>query len=173
MPTSNEIENIDFINSQESSPPKADQILNEEDLISHFISLIPDERTYSIRGTTRSRKESKEKIEEANKTAEDKIIDAYVKSENAKLAQQKPIAIFVLIIFTIQLFAFNGLMFFIVFRGLRNIEASNFLEIIDFLKYYVGAVVVELIALVTIIVKGSFTLKANSIVEQIMKRKNK
>ena len=39
MPTSNEIENIDFINSQESSPPKADQILNEEDLISHFISL--------------------------------------------------------------------------------------------------------------------------------------
>ena len=144
-----------------------------EEIIEQFVSFFPKSLQLDISDTKKSKKKSEEKINNANESIEEKIVDAFVASEEQKTSRQKPIANYVLIIFAMQLIAFNLIMFFIVYKTINHFETHNFLEIIEFLKYYVGAVVVELIALVTIIVKGSFTLKSNSIVEQIVKRKNK
>ncbi len=140
-------------------------------LVSELLSLMPSIPTYDFVGDNLPQKTFKDKIDDANKSVEDKIVDAYVKAETAKLKQQKPIAIFVLVIFLLQLGAFNTIMFFVVLKAITVFESTNFISVIDFLKYYVGAVVIELIALVTIIVKGSYSLNTNKIVEKIINRK--
>lgn len=113
---------------------------------------------------------SKEKeIDDANKAAK-AIIKSYEKSENNRLGQQKPILLGVTGALAVQLLFFNILMFIIVIKSFQNFQAESFSLLLEFLKYYIGAVVLELIGLMAVIIKSAFSQNPSQAIKKLIER---
>lgn len=141
----------------------------ENEIIEQLKKKVPNSAQFDIEDATTP----KVKIINANVSAEDKIMEIFINSEQQKALRQKPITKYILWIFAIQLLVFNAIIFFIVKKALGHFTTSNFVEIINLLKYYVGAVIVELLSLVAVIINSSFNLKTNTIIKDIIKHKQK
>lgn len=106
-----------------------------------------------------------DKIEEANedtsdllrKSAIEKIIEAYTKAETERSGRQTPLFQCIRWITVVQLIAFNLI---IAVTGICSF-LSNDNEVItlffEICKYYIGAIIVELIGMLAFIMKGTFS----------------
>lgn len=105
-----------------------------------------------------------DKVEEYNR----KLINAYIKGETFHLKGQKPVGIIIAIAVGLQLIAFNVLIYIV---ALSNYDFETLKIILDFMKYYVGAVVVEMLGLCLIVVRGVFSMSIGKVVKQILANK--
>ena len=110
-----------------------------------------------IGDTLFSEKSAEEKIFEANNKAREALLGSYIKEEGLRQQRQKPITIAIIILLSVQLILFNVLIFILVLNGAKTIESEIFSHLLDFLKYYIGAVVVELLGLIATITANTFS----------------
>ncbi len=113
---------------------------------------------------------SDKKVEEFNDELKNQVIKSFVKGENQRLSLQKPISNWIFIIFSVQLVVFNFIIFYLILRYLPNSNAETLKLLLGFLKYYIGAVVVEIIGFISIVLKSTFSFNTNKIVENIFKK---
>lgn len=97
------------------------------------------------------------------------IIETYLNGEISHLQQQKPIAIIIALATLLQLIAFNVLIYLII---LKFNDKATLSILLDFMKYYTGAVIIEMLGMCLIIVKGVYSISLNKMVEHILKSKN-
>lgn len=148
-------------------PPKQSDF--KEEIIKELLGEIPDTIKIDI-----PREISAEgKIDSFNEVAGQALVDAYTKSEEFRLGRQKPIMISVLIVLSVQLVAFNTLIFILLFKSIPIVSVQHqlFVELLDFLKYYIGAVIVELIGLMIIITKNTFSIHLDKTIEKLVSMK--
>ena len=131
-----------------------------DDLYNLLFSKIPDELKVQVKET----EDNADKINEYN----NKILQAYIDSENQHLEQQKPVAIIIAVVLGIQLVLFNILIYIVT---LKNLDIQTRTLLLDFLKYYIGAVIVEMLGMCLIIVRGIYTLSIGKMAEHIIKKK--
>ena len=140
-----------------------------QEVLSKLTTKIPDTPKYDIPDNIPATK----KITGANEKAKQALVNSFNKSEKSRIDLQKPLFFVVLGSFAVQLLAFNIIIGVLVFRGTGNIEVTKinldvFSELLNFLRYYIGAVVVEIIGLTTIIVKNAFSLHSNQMMSKLL-----
>lgn len=108
-------------------------------------------------------KPATKKVSEYNKD----IIETYLKGEDTHLKQQKPVGIIIAIAVGLQLIAFNVLIFTIV---LQNYDIETLRILLDFMKYYTGAVIIEMLGMCWLVVKGVYSVSIGKMVEHILKK---
>lgn len=116
------------------------------------------------------KKTSDKEVEKFNEELKQPIIDSFIKGEDQRLSLQKPVSNWVFIIFSVQLLAFNFIIFYLIFKYLPGLNDISFSYLLDFLKYYIGAVIVEIIGFISIILKSTFSFNTKKIVENIFKK---
>ena len=131
-----------------------------EAIYSLLVSKIPKERKVQVKET----EDNSDKINGYNS----KILEAYIDSENQHLEQQKPVAIIIAAVLGIQLVVFNILIYIVT---LKDFDLQTRTLLLDFMKYYIGAVIVEMLGMCLIIVRGIYTLSIGKIAEHIVKKK--
>lgn len=115
-------------------------------------------------------KTSDKTVEELNDELKNQVIKSFVKGENQRLSLQKPISNWVFIIFSIQLVIFNFIIFYLILKYLPNLNEESLKLLLDFLKYYIGAVVVEIIGFISIVLKSTFSFNTKKIIENMFKK---
>lgn len=108
-------------------------------------------------------------VKEHNKMM-DNIIQSYIKSENQHITLQRPVAIFLGILLLIQLLAFNTLVYFIL---ISRSDLEYLTLVLDFLKYYISVVIVEILGMCLIVVKNIYKLSIGKMTEKIINDRNK
>lgn len=96
-------------------------------------------------------------IKQANDRTQESILGFIAKSEDARLKRQNPVLYIVLFLVLLQLVVFNGLIIFVIYTALKNQTYGDLSLILEFLKYYIGAVLVEMIGMIVFITKSTFT----------------
>lgn len=96
-------------------------------------------------------------IKQANDRTQESILGFIAKSEDARLKRQNPVLYIVLLLVLLQLVVFNGLIIFVIYTALKNQTYGDLSLILEFLKYYIGAVLVEMIGMIVFITKSTFT----------------
>ena len=136
--------------------------LNSEldELIDLLSSKIPDEPKVQIKRTV----SNADKVNEYNND----ILRAYIKSEEQHLKQQKPVAIIIAVVLGIQLVLFNVLIYLV---ALKDFDIETRTLLLNFMKYYIGAVIVEMLSMCWIVVRGVYTLSIGKMAEHIIKKK--
>lgn len=119
----------------------------------------------------KQRPSSNKTIQEINENALSILMGVLSSSEEARIKQQKPLQISLLVFVGIQLIFFNGIICALVVYFFRLNDQSIIGHILDFLKYYVGAVLVELIGMIMFITKSTFTSPAQDIIKGFFSRK--
>lgn len=109
-----------------------------------------------------------EKINEANERIRKELLKIYAEEERLRQKRQKPIMISVMVLLFVQLVCFNVLMFILVLDSAKTIEIEVFRLLLDFLKYYIGAVVVELIGLIVTITANTFSSHLSKNISKIL-----
>ncbi len=109
-----------------------------------------------------------EKINEANERIRKELLKIYAEEEKLRQKRQKPIMISVMVLLFVQLVCFNVLMFILVLDSAKTIEIEVFRLLLDFLKYYIGAVVVELIGLIVTITANTFSSHLSKNISKIL-----
>lgn len=121
--------------------------------------------------------ESDRIIKQANDkaiNAQSSIIGLITESERSRLEKQKPVLSWVIAFVGSQLFVFNALIAFtIIFSAIKNPNNENFLIIFEFLKYYIGAVLLELIGMIVFITKSTFTSSTKEMLNIVKSWPNK
>lgn len=112
-----------------------------------------------------------DKVNKANQEAQDKLIDAYAQVINQQLILQRPLSAWIIVLFGLQLLILNGIIVFLIVICMKNDATLPIL--LDFLKYYIGAVVVELLGLVAIIIKSTFSSSLPKIIEKVISSNKK
>lgn len=115
-------------------------------------------------------KTSDKKVDELNDELKNQVIKSFINGENQRLSLQKPISNWVFIIFSVQLVVFNFIIFYLIFKYLPNLNEESLKLLLDFLKYYIGAVIVEIIGFISIVLKSTFSFNTKKIVENIFKK---
>lgn len=98
------------------------------------------------------------------------IIKVYLDIQNEHLKQQKTVGLITALAVVAQLVAFNILIFLVV---LLNFDFQTKSLLLEFMKYYIGAVIVEMLGLCYFIVRCVYTTNIEKIAEHIVKQKNK
>lgn len=96
-------------------------------------------------------------IKQANNQTLESILGFISKSEDARIKRQNPVLYVVLVLTLLQLIVFNGLIAFVIYSAVKTPTAGNLPIILEFLKYYIGAVLVEMIGMIVFITKSTFT----------------
>lgn len=109
-------------------------------------------------------KTNKKKITEYNKA----VIQTYLESEATHLEQQKPVGVIIAISVIIQLIAFNVLIYLVVL-GSHDLEKTQIL--LDFMKYYIGAVIAEMLAMCWFVIRGIYSGSIKKMAEHILSKK--
>lgn len=120
-----------------------------------------------------------EEIDDINAKAESamvdsraKLINLYIDCEKERLNQQKPLLESVIKLTKTLIWLFNiviGLITVaVIILCFVQSDTSILQNLFDFLKYYVGAVVIELIGMLIFIVKGVFSTNYNKIMESVL-----
>lgn len=101
-----------------------------------------------------------------------KLINLYIDCEKERLNQQKPLLESVIKLTKTLIWLFNiviGLITVsVIILCFVQSDTSILQSLFDFLKYYVGAVLVELIGMLIFIVKGVFSSNYNKIMESVL-----
>lgn len=97
--------------------------------------------------------------------AQSSILALIADSEKARLEKQKPVLYWVIVFVGSQLFVFNAIIAFVIWSAATNSSNENFALIFEFLKYYIGAVLVELIGMIVFITQSTF----KSVTKQMLK----
>jgi len=90
------------------------------------------------------------------------------KGEQAHLKGQKTVSIIIAIVVGLQLIAFNVLIYIV---SLGIYDPTRLELLLDFMKYYTGAVIVEMLGLCLVIVRGVFSMSLGKMVEHILRKK--
>ncbi len=146
-------------NIEEEKNTSADELFLES-LYDLLRSEIPDDLEVDVEEP----KSALEKVNEHNKD----IINTYLQGEIQHLQQQKAVAIIVSCIVGIQLIAFNVLIYFVV---LDNFDFQTRTLLLEFMKYYVGAVILEMLGMCLIIIRSIYTMSIGKMAEHIIKGK--
>ena len=123
---------------------------------------------------THQKKETKKKISSANEKVAKDVMRIFSDSEEIRLNLQKPIFKAVIFLFALQIIIFNAIIIYLVYKvigcGMCSIKSTPelFIALLDFLKYYIGAVVVEIIGLVAVIIKSTFSLHPSKLVSELL-----
>lgn len=124
--------------------------------------IVPGDLKYSlpdgptIEKTERLIQEHNDKMLLILKDAELVAVWAFVKNEVERTKRQKPL-LFIVAGFTfLQLLAFNLVVAVCAWRIISTAELDIIAQVIDLVRYYIGATVVELIAMLLYIVTGTF-----------------
>lgn len=116
---------------------------------------------------------SEQSIEDINTKAENSLLKILDKSETERLKQQKPRRNCLLFFVGVQLFAFNGVIIYMVYRMCEKLDAQIITSILDFCKYYIGAVFLELIGMIWFITRSTFTSTSKDIIKGFIDRISK
>lgn len=108
-------------------------------------------------------------VKEHNKMMNN-IIQSYINSEDQHITLQRPVAIFLGILLLIQLLAFNTLVYFIL---ISRSDLEYLTLVLDFLKYYISVVIVEILGMCLIVVKNIYKLSIGKMTEKIINDRNK
>lgn len=125
-----------------------------------------------------------EEIDDVNAKAESamvdshtKLINLYIDCEKKRLEQQKPLLESVIKLTKTLIWLFNVVIGLITISVIVlcfvHSDTSILQSLFNFLKYYVGAVLVELIGMLIFIVKGVFSSNYNKIMESVLKPDSK
>lgn len=117
-------------------------------------------------------KDSGRTIDEINSQAVTSLIGILEKNEKERLEQQKPLRNCLLFFVGLQLLFFNGIIVYMMVH-LGNAEGVNPSELLDFLKFYMGGALAELIAMIFFITRSTFASTGQDIVKGLMGRLSK
>lgn len=116
---------------------------------------------------------SEQQINKMNMAAQTSLLEILSQNEQERLKQQNPLRTWLLILVSGQMVAFNVIMGYMVYRVCSNLTSEIIADILDFFKYFIGAVLVELIGMVWFITKSTFTSTARDIVKGLFDRLSK
>lgn len=112
------------------------------------------------------------KAESAMVDSRAKLVNLYIACEQQRLSQQEPLLKLVISLNKTLIWLFNiviGVVTLAVLALCFIRSDTNILDsLFDFLKYYIGAVVVELIGMLFFIVRGVFSSNFNKIMENVL-----
>ena len=158
---------------QEENPVPAEGLnvngFDFQPVIERLIKEIPSTPTIDLP----KEQSAENKIDSFNENAKQAIVDAYSRSESLRLDRQKPMMVAIVIMLGVQLCAFNAVIFILLYKSFSVISSNSdlFAELLDFLKYYVGAVIVELVGLMLIVTKNTFSLHLGKMVDKLIASK--
>ena len=136
------------------------------ELLEPLIGQIPQDTYIDIPATATAT--SEEIVSDANSKLEDSLLKIFKKSEEIRLEQQKPLLIAIIVLVAIQLIAFNVIIWLLVSNILEQKEPQLITALLDFLKYYIGAVIVELIGLVVLVAQTTFSMHPTKMLERVI-----
>lgn len=117
------------------------------------------------------------RVEAAMIDSRAKLVNLYIDCEKERLEQQKPLLESVIKVNKTLIWLFNIVISIITISVIVlcfvQSDTSILEGLFDFLKYYVGAVVVELIGMLFFIVRGVFSSNYNKIMENVLKPESK
>lgn len=108
------------------------------------------------------------KVDDANTKTKNTLLALLDKSEKARLSQQKPLLVTIGVCVGVQLLLFNVVIILLIIQWWGTENATIVTELLEFLKYYIGAVVVELIGMIVFITKSTFTSYAGKMIEKLV-----
>lgn len=117
-------------------------------------------------------KDSGKTIDEINSQAVTSLIGILENIERERLKQQKPLRNCLLVFVGVQLFFFNGVIVYMMIH-LGNVAGVNPSELLDFLKFYMGGALAELIAMIFFITRSTFASTGQDIAKGLMDRLSK
>lgn len=134
-----------------------------DDLNNYLFENFPNRQEYNIPDEQSVNKVSQliesynSKAEQTLEAARLAVIRSYVDNEKQRVIRQKPLLIVITILASVQLVAFNVMIFVILDFSFNtgNLEIIN--QMLNLFKYYIGATIVELIGLLVVITKGTFS----------------
>ena len=132
------------------------------DELSKIFEALEDHLPRKNKIDVKKEKSGRKKVVEYNK----ELIDTYLASQLEHLKQQKWVGLIITVAVSIQLVAVNAL----IWRTLDVMELEKMKLVLDFMKYYTGAVIVEMIGLCWIVVKGVYSKSIEKVVEHIVKK---
>lgn len=101
-----------------------------------------------------------------------KLVNLFIDCEKERLEQQKPLLNSVIALTKTLIWLFNiiiGLITLaVIVISIIQSNTSVLPDLFDFLKYYIGAVLVELVGMLLFIVQSVFSSKYNKIVDSIL-----
>lgn len=134
---------------------------NIEHLINQYFNLVGKSKS---KDSTSKKENVKEKIQSIN--------DQYFLNEVQKREHRRIILIIVTILIFIQLIFFNVIIGFMLSsiildnRIFKNIDVATTKLILEFLKYYVSATIVELLGMLLFIIKNVFDWSLKDIINK-------
>ncbi|MGM9669583.1 MAG: hypothetical protein ACI3VZ_07495 [Faecousia sp.] len=141
------------------------------ELLEPLIDQIPQDTYIDIPATETAT--SEEIVSDANAKLEDSLLKIFKKSEDTRLEQQKPLLIAIIVLVAIQLVAFNVIIWMLVSNILGQKDPQLIMALLEFLKYYIGAVIVELIGLVVLVAQTTFSMHPTKMLEKFIQSRNK
>lgn len=120
------------------------------------------------------KKTSEESISNINNNQlEDFLLKIVDKSETERLKQQEPLRNWLIFFVGLQLVAFNIVIGYMVYKMCSDLDAQIISSILDFCKYYIGAVFLELIGMIWFITRSTFTSTSKDIIKGFIDRISK
>ncbi len=101
------------------------------------------------------------------------ILKILSNNENQRLKQQRPLLFSIIALLAIQLLLFNGVVIAIVFSLWGTEDPNLLMGLFDFLKYYLGVVVAELVGMLFFVTKNSFSFNSQSVINGFLDSKNR
>ena len=108
------------------------------------------------------------KVDDANTKTKNTLLGLLDKSEAARLSQQKPLLRAIVACVGAQLLLFNVVIILLIIQWWGTENSTIVTGLLEFLKYYIGAVVVELIGMIVFITKSTFTSYAGKMIEKLI-----
>lgn len=108
------------------------------------------------------------KVDDANAKTKNTLLGLLNQSEEARLSQQKPLLVTIVVCVGAQLLLFNVVIILLIVQWWGTENATIVTGLLEFLKYYIGAVVVELIGMIVFITKSTFTSYAGKMIEKLI-----
>ena len=116
---------------------------------------------------------SQQVIDDINASAFNKLLNILDQSEKERLKQQRPLRNCLLWFIGLQMLVFNAVIGYIVFYVCKEIDLDVISKVLDFLIYYIGAVLVELIGMIWFITKSTFSSSSKEIIKGFLDRMKK
>lgn len=99
--------------------------------------------------------------------AKSAIVQSFVKHEEVRMKRQMPLFMIIGVLATIQLIVFNVILTYIAIASFENGQKETLSYMFEMLKYYIGATVVELIAMLAYITSVTFSRDHMKIMKSI------
>lgn len=154
----------DVADGEVVQPDKADGGVTQQELEHRITQSVPT--VVKVRIPKDHEYDKEQLIDRANAKAAEvmnnarlAIVNSYVQGERNKLERQKPLLYIVACFTGLQLLVFNVVVAGAVWLAFEKGDASIVKSMINVLKYYIGATVVELIGMLTFITSATFSTK--------------